>query len=530
MQYYKKYRIIENAELCALINTIIRFFHNLPIIGKFTGDKYKFYRLKKFVYFFGPIFSILKQIVISYLSFLLAIFMSGFILWIFTSFGKLNGGIYDTFFNIGKNSYAFLAFYLSPTLLANEIYGSRFKMRMLGIIYKIKAKESSLIFGIFEPLLETIGRILPFCMIFSLKEAVFLTFIINFLGVSISGLNLHIFDKYEKDFTNKALVVLGNFVLVFFLCQKIRVIDEKILLISFALSLIFYLFTLKYLFSFDNYGKILEKAKFDQANISTDPKEIYKASISLKKEDLTFDKSSNVFAYEFLNKLFFQRHKRIIIKPLIKKYIFFAGFLVLAIVFGKIYLKDISDSADKIILTGLIIITYILFKIEKLSRIMFENCDRSLMVYGFYKDKKAIFDMYKFRLRSILKISLPALLVILLALSFIYFEFSFLTLKNLMIYGIFAIIAYIFYPSFDLFNYYSFQPYDVSAMSVGKAYNLISRIFYYINSILIPIGIWKGTVDKNTILLYMAIIMALLIGIFAFAIKTCSHENFRIKK
>ena len=97
MQYYKKYRIIENAELCALINTIIRFFHNLPIIGKFTGDKYKFYRLKKFVYFFGPIFSILKQIVISYLSFLLVIFMSGFILWIFTSFGKLNGGIYNTF-------------------------------------------------------------------------------------------------------------------------------------------------------------------------------------------------------------------------------------------------------------------------------------------------------------------------------------------------------------------------------------------------------------------------------------------------
>ena len=50
MDYYKKYRIIENTKLATNINYIIHFFHRLPLVGKYTGDKYKAYGFKKFIF------------------------------------------------------------------------------------------------------------------------------------------------------------------------------------------------------------------------------------------------------------------------------------------------------------------------------------------------------------------------------------------------------------------------------------------------------------------------------------------------
>ena len=50
MDYYKKYRIIENTRLANDINHIIHFFHKLPLVGKYTGDKYKGYGFKTVSY------------------------------------------------------------------------------------------------------------------------------------------------------------------------------------------------------------------------------------------------------------------------------------------------------------------------------------------------------------------------------------------------------------------------------------------------------------------------------------------------
>ncbi len=56
MEYYKKYRIIENISHAESINHLIDFFHRLPIIGKHTGDKYRLFGFKKFVYTLGLYF------------------------------------------------------------------------------------------------------------------------------------------------------------------------------------------------------------------------------------------------------------------------------------------------------------------------------------------------------------------------------------------------------------------------------------------------------------------------------------------
>lgn len=81
MEYYKKYRIIQNISHAESINRLIHFFHRLPIIGKHTGDKYRLFGFKKFVYTLGPIFSLLGQIIKCLLSFVISIVISGSIIW-----------------------------------------------------------------------------------------------------------------------------------------------------------------------------------------------------------------------------------------------------------------------------------------------------------------------------------------------------------------------------------------------------------------------------------------------------------------
>lgn len=80
MEYYKKYRIIENISLTESINHFIDFVHRIPLLGKLTGDKYKLFGFKKFVYILGPIFSLLGQIIKSMLSFVLCIIITGSII------------------------------------------------------------------------------------------------------------------------------------------------------------------------------------------------------------------------------------------------------------------------------------------------------------------------------------------------------------------------------------------------------------------------------------------------------------------
>ena len=171
MDYYKKYRIIENTKLASNVNHIIHFFHKLPLLGKYTGDKYKGYGFKKFVFALGPIFSIIGQIFKSIFSFFIALFWAGAFLWLVQMTWQFPENMYTEFVELGRSNLAFLSFYLSISMLANDVSGNKAEIHDLNRQYRMLAKESGLIQAVFNPLRIGIGRAVAFAIFFGLKNS-----------------------------------------------------------------------------------------------------------------------------------------------------------------------------------------------------------------------------------------------------------------------------------------------------------------------------------------------------------------------
>lgn len=532
MDYYKKYRIIENTGLASNINHIIHFFHKLPLNGKYTGDKYKAYGLKKFSFALGPIFSIIAQIFKSILSSFIALFLAGAFLWLVQMTWQFPENMYTEFFGLGRSNLAFLSFYLIISMLANNVSGNKAEIYKLNRQYRMLAKESGLIQAVFNPLRIGIGRVFAFVIFFGIKNSFLISLSLAFIRIISNAFTLSLANKKDKIYADKWWVNLALFIILFAILMRVKGFDTNILLIFFVLSLSISIFAIKYLLSFDDYGKLLEVARTEDLDTNLDFEQIANDSLALKDSDVDTSIGKNVHGYDLLNKLFFARHKRLLIKPLYKKAgILFALVLVVLFIVKFVY-KDFDRNfgVANIIIFTLPIFTSILFNSSNANRAFFLNCDRPLLHYGFYKEKEAVSTMYKLRYKSLLKINIFGLLVGLTYLVLAYLLFESFGLKSLSVGGIFIFVAYLFYVAYNLSIYYLFQPFNHEAAMVGYIYQFWVSLLGYLNILLIPLIMEKVARDPLFILGILSIILLLLVMIFHILVKAIGEKTFKIRK
>lgn len=314
--------------------------------------------------------------------------------------------------------------------------------------------------------------------------------------------------------------------------MRIKSFDTNILLIFFVLSLSISIFAIKYLLRFDDYGKLLEVARTEDLDTNMDFEQIANDSLALKDSDVDTRATKNAHGYDLLNKLFFARHKRLLIKPLYKKAGILFALVLVALIGIRFAYKDFDSNfgMNNIIIYTLPIFASILFNSTNTNRALFLNCDRSLLQYGFYKEKEAVYDLYKLRYKSLLKINILGLLVGLIYLGLAFFFFESVGFKSLIVCGIFILATYLFYVVYNLSIYYLFQPFNQEAALVGYMYQFWTSLLGYLNILLLPLIMAK--IDKYSlfILEILSIILLVLVIIFHILVKVLGKNTFKIKK
>ena len=264
-------------------------------------------------------------------------------------------------------------------------------------------------------------------------------------------------------------------------------------LILIGIILVLAIMSIYYLLNKVNYELVLSNAlgRIENVDFSVDTKAIIEKSSELKEEDYQTSVSKvdkRLEGYPMLNELFFQRHRRLIFKPIKVKAtiatILCLAILVAMLIWGK---PDDYEEVIGVIPSLLPLLTYFLFYNETITRTMFVNCDEAFLQYDFYNRPKDLLEMFTLRLKKLLlwnSLGLVTLLLFFLA-NALFFDAD---PKQIAIIAVLSISLLIFFTVHTLFVYYIFQPYNDKYETKHPAYTAINFVIYLIAFMMVQIA------------------------------------------
>lgn len=182
--------------------------------------------------------------------------------------------------------------------------------------------------------------------------------------------------------------------------------------------------------------------------------------------------------YAYLNALFFARHKRIIERPIrIRTGIGLVLGLVLTCISMFFSGEVKTGESSSFLVYYLPTFMYLLCSYSRLTKAMYVNCDQSLLHYSFYKEKKALLEMFRLRMVSLWKLmALPTLLV--LVVVFVNGLILKLPTRLLIAALLLTLANGAFFTIYPLFIYYVFQPYDSAGTITSFAPSFLNALVY----------------------------------------------------
>ena len=488
----RTFSIMQKISLAKTVNGIVYFFRKIPLLGRFLGDKYRFFELKEIVFVFYPIFALIWQIIKSAMVFAISVLLMTYANKIFGHLFNAEEILAVKMGALSLNEYTASLLvpcfiYLSFAIFRNMIVDNGNSIYELFTNFAFDAKEIAKAHLYYIPILRFVGRSLVFVFAFKLLAnvsiidslAMSLAILMTELAASIFWLS-YLKDKEKSILDNGFIQLVVGLILslILYVCVSYFKIPCRLTSFGFlGLSIIAFIPAYKYMKSFNSYGKIIEKAA-RKYQIALDTVADNAANpLKIKEKDIGKRKvKGESFAY--LNQVFFIRHRRIIRKPIIiKSTILLLLSLVLS---GFMYVKgyDLSGTIADISSFLIILITYILLKQDNILRSMYLNCDKGLMPYGFYREGKNVLAMYKERFKSLLKImALPSLTIGVSYLMFASLDRN-IGLEQKAISLLYIALLTLFFVSLPLMEYYLLQPFNQEGQKTGKAVILIDYLIY----------------------------------------------------
>ena len=210
--------------------------------------------------------------------------------------------------------------------------------------------------------------------------------------------------------------------------------------------------------------------------------------VRMKEDDFTAEileskKFENMKGYDYLNAIFFARHKKLLQKPIkIRLYIIGAAFVILSVI--GIVSPGLDKELDKGILGVLPAFVFIMYFAsigDQVCKAMFYNCDISLLRYGFYRDKAVILKNFKVRLLKLTGLNLVIGGAMSIAfLSFLAVAGVNFTLLDLIYFVASILCLSVFFSVHHLFLYYVFQPYTTELGMKNPFFKIINVVVYLI--------------------------------------------------
>ena len=541
-RYFSKFLLIERIKITKLFNGIVYGIRKIPLIGKGLGDKYYFYDLKEIFNTFIPIFSIIWQFIKSILTFGFSILISRTVLKFLFEITDKSPLFFRGNFDLSLGAVLLTCtpfiFYITNMITSSLLTDNGNAFSDLSKNFNFNPNDLAHIFLYLEPFLIFIGRTLGFVIfgkIFADINPIY-TFLfslgIYFYNINITGFWIKIYEKREKSFFEDRPFLQIILILILDLAISLLVLiiklDFKVLSLGyFFINLILFPFVVKYFKNFKGYDKIIEKTINVYKLAVENSKDVQNNVVKIENKDINNKEKIKGEGFVYLNNLFFKRHKRHLLKPtLIKSGIFFVIGISSFFLFSNLTFK--GDEVYKILIYAIPIISYILFKQDKILMAFYKNCDSSLLYYNFYREDKNLLKMFWLRFNSVFKLmSIPmgAMFII-----YIGFATKFLTKTdlNLKLPIYYIVLNAIFFTVLPLFQYYIIQPFDKEGKQKSLVLVLMNMFLYYIFIFGLPALATK--IGEIKFMLIISIFMVAFVGLASFLIYKFAPKTFKIKQ
>lgn len=489
-QFLNDIKLIQQIRVTKIVNGLLYYVKKIPILkAHISDDIYCAYTLKKVV----SVFAIIIQILVSSLKKAFYVFVC-LVLPIVLIYQLKDGEI-----NLPAVLYLFmiLSGLLGPIYLSKIINPT---IEDFIMIRQMKMNTKRFLFAKVSYLLlvDTIFLCLMFIIFFLFfDQPVWYTIplLLMYVGMHLIGdmVHVYVYDKYRV-FVMQSFKILVPYMLVLLAVAFGPIIFRldltflaNILLIILSISAILFGFlAYRYLMKFPNYFSTVNDAfMFNDAaiNMNETRKKAMFSDVELKEKDyqateLLSGKNEGKKGYEYLNRIFFQRNKRLIMKPLLRRLKVIGGAFVVIMLIAYFVKSSLPKTPHVYtLLAPTIFMMYFLSIGERVSRAMFMNCDVSLLHYGYYRQPKAIISNFLIRCRLLCVYNLGIALVLCVALDIVFFYLGVsFTLIELGLFNICILALSIFFSVHYLFIYYIFQPYN-------EQFDMKNPFMYIINSI-----------------------------------------------
>lgn len=265
-------------------------------------------------------------------------------------------------------------------------------------------------------------------------------------------------------------------------------------------------------------GRMMKEARVK--DVETKEQDFSKAQLS---PDLFQGKSG----YAYLNAIFFSRHRRFLIQP-IQRRLIIIGALFAAGLAVMIISPDVFATLAQLLIGGLpffIIIMSFCSIGEKVCRVMFYNCDLSLLRYSFYRERSAVLGNFRIRLLRLSALNLiPAAAICLAVNLLILLSDETWGAGQAVVFCAAVLGLSLFFSVHHLFMYYIFQPYTTEL-------NVKNPFFSIVNSLVLAVGVICTNLQSvpayfaTAVLLTTIVYILLALGlVFRYSSKT-----FRVK-
>lgn len=506
MKIFSLYMKIAELDIRSFVNQVLYYYRKIPILKWLApGSSYRMTEPKKFLTFFAPLGTVVVRFVKSIPFYGLLALIS---LILSNIFGRMH--IATIFLNLLITAIVldFSQFYYDTMKEKTLIHYNLFKVDPKDLTFSgIFIQEFVNIFGRFLSLV-LIGKIIGIGPI-TLLSISFLTYLssiifngLNFFLFEKSILNPENYGKYQFIATIVPLIAMAVILVL-----GIDLTRYLMTPLGFFIPIVLSIMSILYLRKLSRFTEILLLFEdlYTQKGISSTT-EVTKSISELKTEDLELSKShikEGLNGYHLLNETFFQRHRRILLKPILVKTVILVIILIFFGTFGfwlnffnlgeNLPFQDM-EFAKKIIaiLPGIIpFASYIIFFQESMTKTMFINCDQALMQYGFYRRPKDLLKMFSLRIKKLLFWNGLPLLVSWVWLGAMKLIFNIET-ADILIIAMQIASLWVFFSVHTLFIYYIFQPYNDEFELRHPIYQVINGIVYFISYLSMNMR-WQGS-------------------------------------
>ena len=203
----------------------------------------------------------------------------------------------------------------------------------------------------------------------------------------------------------------------------------------------------------------------------------------ISKEELRSRKYEEKEGYDYLNAIFFERHKRIVSRAVKSRIIIIlaVGLIgAVALLFVGDQMKQKTFEAMTQMMPVMVFVMYLESTGGRICKAMFFNCDISLLKYGYYREADAILKNFKIRLRKLLMLdAVPAAIICGMILLWTLLCGEILSVWKVIPLMAGSLLLSAFFCMFHLFMYFITQPYTEEKTVKSPIFSVVNALVYF---------------------------------------------------